>query len=252
VTLGVPALFIFIAVSLTDLEPRGALRGSVAISVAAAVVILAAVNVTSLLIGGTSGWKVGGTMAGIVLMLLLTFWLSLSRSPRVAVMLPVLPLIVMVVMGASLNGTSYVEWMRGAPAYAESDAEMTRLGLEIRRRTPVETVIAVVWAGAPPYWAKRTSVDLLGKNDRVIARSTPRGAFRPGHNKWDYRYSIENFRPDLILQTWHLTSSDRSYLVAECCTRLRNEMYVNRHSRFVVESELERISPNMRHPEEER
>jgi hypothetical protein len=44
--------------------------------------------------------------------------------------------------------------------------------------------------------------DLLGKNDTRIARSAPHGDFFPGHNKWDYDYSIGEVRPDVIFQTF--------------------------------------------------
>ena len=51
-------------------------------------------------------------------------------------------------------------------------------------------------------------IDLLGKNDRHIARllaRLPAGAkpfFVPGHIKWDYAYSIGTLRPDVVAQLW--------------------------------------------------
>ena len=45
-------------------------------------------------------------------------------------------------------------------------------------------------------------LDLLGKNDTFIATSTPHGDFFPGHNKWDYNYSIGELQPDVIFQTF--------------------------------------------------
>jgi hypothetical protein len=45
-------------------------------------------------------------------------------------------------------------------------------------------------------------LDLLGKNDTLIATSAPHGAFFPGHNKWDYNYSIGELQPDVIFQTF--------------------------------------------------
>jgi hypothetical protein len=45
-------------------------------------------------------------------------------------------------------------------------------------------------------------LDLLGKNDVRIAHSSPHGSFFPGHNKWDYNYSIGELHPDVIFQTF--------------------------------------------------
>ena len=53
-------------------------------------------------------------------------------------------------------------------------------------------------AGATPYFCDRPFLDLLGKSDRHIARLPPAGPFLPGHNKWDYRYSIGELRPDVV------------------------------------------------------
>lgn len=78
--------------------------------------------------------------------------------------------------------------------------------------------VAVVWAGVVPYFSERPSVDLLGKNDRRIAKgpsqsyaeppltffaSAPVAYCWPGHTKYDYHYSIEELSPDVILDWWH-------------------------------------------------
>lgn len=65
-----------------------------------------------------------------------------------------------------------------------------------------DAVVATVWAGVPAYYMRQPMFDLLGKNDTRIARSTPHGDFFPGHNKWDYDYSIGEVRPDVIFQTF--------------------------------------------------
>jgi len=68
--------------------------------------------------------------------------------------------------------------------------------------TKPDATIATVWAGVPAYYSHRTMLDLLGKNDTYIARTVPHGAFFPGHNKWDYNYSIGQLQPDVIFQTF--------------------------------------------------
>jgi hypothetical protein len=82
--------------------------------------------------------------------------------------------------------------------------------LALRRITTNDATIAVVRAGTIPYFADRPSLDLLGKTDRVIAHGASRVTtgrarfidFRPGHSKFDYRYSIEQLAPDVVVQLW--------------------------------------------------
>ena len=92
--------------------------------------------------------------------------------------------------------------LTGAPAYVTFDRAATKAGLCLRQNTPADARIAVVWAGSMPYYADRFAIDLLGKMDREIAASPPKAKFLPGHNKWDYAYSIETHKPDFILQVW--------------------------------------------------
>lgn len=73
----------------------------------------------------------------------------------------------------------------------------------LRNTTTQDARIGTVWAGVPAYYSERTMLDLLGKNDTFIAASSPHGSFFPGHNKWDYDYSIGTLRPDVIFQTFH-------------------------------------------------
>jgi hypothetical protein len=83
--------------------------------------------------------------------------------------------------------------------------------LALRQITTKDATIAVVRAGTIPYFADRPSLDLLGKNDRVIAHEpsrVPTGRlrfidFRPGHSKFDYGYSIERRAPDVVVQLWN-------------------------------------------------
>ena len=81
----------------------------------------------------------------------------------------------------------------------------------MRELTDPKARVAVTWAGALPYFADRESIDILGKNDPVIAhqpmRLTARGlarwvAFHPGHLKWDYDHSIGRLQPDIITDLW--------------------------------------------------
>jgi hypothetical protein len=66
----------------------------------------------------------------------------------------------------------------------------------------------VIWAGAIPYFSRRPAIDPLGKSDPVIAALRPRGAFVPGHDKWDIEYSVGRLTPDLIARGCRLPPRD--------------------------------------------
>lgn len=79
---------------------------------------------------------------------------------------------------------------------------------ELARVTDEQARIAVMWAGAPGYFTERPVIDMFGKSDRVVAQLPPSidpltGSpydFVPGHNKWNYDYSVRELRPDVVFQ----------------------------------------------------
>jgi hypothetical protein len=67
----------------------------------------------------------------------------------------------------------------------------------LQKHTRPDATLAVHWAGVLPYFLDRSTIDVLGKCDRHIARmSVPR--FLPGHSKWDWDYILAERKPDLI------------------------------------------------------
>jgi arabinofuranosyltransferase len=80
----------------------------------------------------------------------------------------------------------------------------------IGETTMENATVAVVRAGAIPYFTMRYSIDMLGKNDPHIAHEKPRYGstigdyqkFQPGHTKCDGNYSIITLRPDVIAGLW--------------------------------------------------
>jgi arabinofuranosyltransferase len=128
----------------------------------------------------------------------------------------------------SVNGVRDVEslrqWLlRKPPLLVAENRDKVRLGLLIRERTPADATIAVVWAGAIPYFAERNAVDLLGKADRTIARLPSRPisgrskwyVYFPGHMKWDPDHSIRALRPDVVTQLWGDGNEAEEYLEAD-------------------------------------
>lgn len=73
-----------------------------------------------------------------------------------------------------------------------------------------DAVVAVTAAGTLPYHFDYNYHDMLGKNDTYIAKTQahfPSGlakftAFFPGHNKWDYDYTINKIKPDVFVNLW--------------------------------------------------
>jgi hypothetical protein len=112
--------------------------------------------------------------------------------------------------------------LREKPVFTESVERYALMGLALKEVTTEDAVIAVVTAGNIPYFSERTAVDLLGKNDPVIARGPAYinsslfepGNWRPGHNKWNYAYSIGELKPDVVAQIWENTDAEAApYLV---------------------------------------
>jgi len=104
---------------------------------------------------------------------------------------------------------------------------MIRRALAVKKVTSRRARVAVVWAGIIPYFSEREAVDLLGKNDRRIAKgpdccykapplsffaSAPVPYCWPGHTKHDYRYSIGELEPDIIIERWYDVESVQDIL----------------------------------------
>lgn len=83
---------------------------------------------------------------------------------------------------------------------------------KINQVTKPDAVIGLFWAGNLSYYIDRPVIDFLGKSDRFIAKNPPVreitesrynfSDFHPGHNKWNFQYSISNLSPDIIIRSW--------------------------------------------------
>jgi hypothetical protein len=140
---------------------------------------------------------------------------------------------VLIGLGAVLviSGQPWMNWVISNAPMLRTDIQRVKLGLHIKDYTDPSAVIAVHAAGQIPYFSERTTIDLLGKSDPVIAKGPPATDFVPGHNKWDYNYSILQLRPDLIADNFNKLSafmdSVPEYL------RLPNGIYVRKDSTLV-------------------
>ena len=122
----------------------------------------------------------------------------------------------------------------------------TASGLYFKCISSPKASIAVVWAGATPYFAQRTAIDLLGKNDVIIAHEpmlTPSPNdpnrftfFGPGHLKWDYAYSIGKLKPDIVEELYGNIASAFPYLDSNYT--YTNGYYLKNHDKNIYYNKL--------------
>jgi hypothetical protein len=117
----------------------------------------------------------------------------------------------LLLIGAA-NARPLEGWLRHAGLHVQDDQIMVRKALALRAASPPGTRIAVVWAGAIPYFSRRPCIDLFGKSDPVVAQLAPRGPFVPGHDKWDFEYSLGRARPEVVVLGWRIGPEDRQLL----------------------------------------
>lgn len=153
------------------------------------------------------------------------------------------------------------EWLLLKPPLAVTDNEkMVMQSLLLKEITDPQATIAVVWAGAIPYFSERSAVDILGKNDRIIAREAariPNGserftAFYPGHMKWDYHHSITELKPDVIVQLYGVRDAEIDpYLVRDYWKVLIGGFVFHMHmdSRHVNWDKINSMEQKWRHEE---
>lgn len=86
------------------------------------------------------------------------------------------------------------------------EATLSEGGLVLSEATWPDTEVGVFWAGTLPYFSHRQAVDMLGKNDAYIARlPANEGSLKPGHNKFDYDYSLGELQPDFVVSPLSLS-----------------------------------------------
>ena len=85
------------------------------------------------------------------------------------------------------------------------DVGNVRIGLLLKQNTPAASKIADFWAGSVFYFSERYAIDLLGKSDRRIAHlPVASNGTKPGHNKFDFDYSLGVLKPDFVVGNFNL------------------------------------------------
>ena len=110
------------------------------------------------------------------------------------------------------NGVPFTSW--AGRAYGPLDRLGAQEGISLARDTPADATVAVVGAGNIVFFDHRKSVDLLGYNDHFVANQPPHlWVATPGHEKWDYAYSIGKLRPDVVVGLFKPTRRDLENMV---------------------------------------
>jgi hypothetical protein len=88
-----------------------------------------------------------------------------------------------------------------------------QIGLYLKENTPPDALVADTAAGSVFYFSRRPGVDLLGKTEPYIARQAPAfDGMVPGHNKFDYSYSLDERRPEYVVSVFLLPVSEEDML----------------------------------------
>lgn len=140
---------------------------------------------------------ISATVASAVLAISAADHWGRQRSATLATAAPAL--VSLALIGAISAGGFYEVWQRGAglPPY---DKVALIGGKQLSEVAKPDATIAVFGAGAATYWGQRPAIDLLGKNDPVVANGPLRRSYVqiPGHDKWDYAHSIGELQPDMV------------------------------------------------------
>ena len=96
-----------------------------------------------------------------------------------------------------------------------ADIGNMRIGLFLKHGTPLTSRVADFWAGSVFYFSEGYAIDLLGKSDRYVAYlPVTSDGTKPGHNKFDFDYSLGILRPDFVVANFKLPVQEDQMLQA--------------------------------------
>jgi hypothetical protein len=143
------------------------------------------------------------------------------------------------------------------PPNVDRQQEVVRSLLRFESLVAPGAVVATAWAGIPAFFSDYRMIDILGYNDRQVARlpsTVPldRSHWRryvPGHVKWDQRRLLEEQRPDAFFQTWGVQQIGRAHHVMPAQGyRFLRHFWVRADSPFVHPPvpDVARLAPSRR------
>ena len=157
----------------------------------------------------------------------------LRGRPNASVAARSLPAVLAILLVMATSGREVAYWARHN-AFLAQDTNSARLGLAVRAATRPGARVAFSAAGASAYFAERYAIDLGGLSDATIAHEPPRASvFIPGHDKYDYKWSVGVLRPDLVIALGATTNSDRAELRSWGYLEVTPYVFVKAGSRLV-------------------
>jgi hypothetical protein len=96
-----------------------------------------------------------------------------------------------------------------------SAQERVEVGMLLAAPPSAGARLASAWAGSLYYFSHLRGVDMLGECDPVIAAEAPHAQdLVPGHNKYDFAYSLGQLKPDLLYSALRPESTSAQALAA--------------------------------------
>lgn len=169
-------------------------------------------------------------------------WAKRLKGATGMVLKNALPTLASLLVFVLINGLMFVGkfdahwqrfWVKEPPYNTQYQMWNVMKALEVNRSFGTANRVAVVQAGDLGYFSNCELVDVLGYNNREIARlapywdlrSTPADFYIPGHTKVDYRHVIADLQPDCLLDRWLRHSPSIAY---ECDSLLLAHDYAPR------------------------
>jgi len=130
------------------------------------------------------------------------------------VVIAVTAVALLLVDGLWLSSDSDQYWreltLADRPPNIDRHEQVTGMLPGFRRIVQPGATVACAWAGIPAYFTDYKMIDILGYNDRVIAKMPPVvelnddtfRSFWPGHVKWNEQRLLTEQRPDAFFQIW--------------------------------------------------
>ena len=139
---------------------------------------------------------------------------------------PAIPLAIGVLL--IISGEPWFNYAIDNAPLLKADIRRVKLGLHIAQNTSPEAVIAVHAAGQIPYYSERTTIDLLGLNDPIVAMGTRTASFIQVTTNGTMTTASVELQPDVIADNFaplaEFMRGNKNY------TKLKNGIYIRKDS----------------------